>query len=258
MITDRMSQKWLQGASSWEGERQITDSEMKGFRGHLGPPSTHCRNCFYNQTRQGSGRCQHGHCQITIQTPIVPMKKNLTSSIFPFIQMAPLIFQTHLWFFFLLYLDEFTASTDWPITGISQICPTPWASLIAQLVKETLVLNPWVGKICWRRDRLPTPVFLGFSCGSAGKESTCNAGDLGSNPRMGRSPGQGKVFWPGEFHGLYRPWGPKESDMTKWLSLSLLISSLCLDSQNCLLDWWSPTFWAPGAGFMEDNFSTDG
>ena len=25
--------------------------------------------------------------------------------------------------------------------------------------------NSWVGKICWRRDRLPTPVFLGFPCG---------------------------------------------------------------------------------------------
>ena len=36
------------------------------------------------------------------------------------------------------------------------------------------------GSICWRRDRLPTPVFLGFHCGSAGKESICNAGDLGS------------------------------------------------------------------------------
>ena len=32
--------------------------------------------------------------------------------------------------------------------------------------------NPWVGKIPWRRERLPTP-----------------------------------VFWPGEFHGLYSPWG---------------------------------------------------
>ena len=28
----------------------------------------------------------------------------------------------------------------------------------------------------WRKDRLPTPVFLGFPCGSAGKESACNAG----------------------------------------------------------------------------------
>ena len=30
-----------------------------------------------------------------------------------------------------------------------------------------------------KRDRLPTPIFLGFPCGSAGKESTCSAGDLG-------------------------------------------------------------------------------
>ena len=36
--------------------------------------------------------------------------------------------------------------------------------------------NSWIGKILWRRDRLPTPVFLGFPCGSAGKESACNAG----------------------------------------------------------------------------------
>ena len=28
------------------------------------------------------------------------------------------------------------------------------------------------------KGRLPTPVFLGFLCGSAGKESACNAGDL--------------------------------------------------------------------------------
>ena len=37
--------------------------------------------------------------------------------------------------------------------------------------------DPWVGKIPWRRERQPTP-----------------------------------VFWPGEFHGLYSPWGRKESD----------------------------------------------
>ena len=35
-------------------------------------------------------------------------------------------------------------------------------------------------------------VALGFPCGSAGKESTCNAGDLGSIPGLGRSPGEGK------------------------------------------------------------------
>ena len=37
--------------------------------------------------------------------------------------------------------------------------------------------------------------FLGFPCGSAGKESTCNVGDLGSIPGLGRSPGEGKGYW---------------------------------------------------------------
>ena len=53
----------------------------------------------------------------------------------------------------------------------------------------------------WRRDRLPTPVFLGFPCGSAGKESTCNVGDLGSIPGLGRSPGEGKGY-PLQYSGL--------------------------------------------------------
>ena len=44
------------------------------------------------------------------------------------------------------------------------------------------------------KDRLPTPVFLGFPYGSAGKESTCNVGDLGSIPGLGRSPGEGKGY----------------------------------------------------------------
>ena len=45
--------------------------------------------------------------------------------------------------------------------------------------------DSWVRKIPWKRDRLPTPVFLGFPCGSAGKESACNAIDLGSIPGLG-------------------------------------------------------------------------
>ena len=48
--------------------------------------------------------------------------------------------------------------------------------------------NPWVGNIPWRREKLLTP-----------------------------------VFWPGEVHGLYNPWGCKELDMTEWLSLSKVI-----------------------------------
>ena len=59
-----------------------------------------------------------------------------------------------------------------------------------------------------------------FPCGSAGKESTRNAGDLGSIPGLGRSPGEANsyplsVFWPGKFHGLYSPWGCKELDSTE-------------------------------------------
>ena len=51
----------------------------------------------------------------------------------------------------------------------------------------------WVGKIPWRRNRLPTPVFLGFLCGSAGKESTYSV-NLGSILGLGRSPGEGKGY----------------------------------------------------------------
>ena len=66
-------------------------------------------------------------------------------------------------------------------------------------------------------------ILMGFPGGSAGKDSACNAGDLGLIPGLGRSPGEGKgyplqsVFRPGELHGLYSPWGRKESDMTEQL-----------------------------------------
>ena len=89
-------------------------------------------------------------------------------------------------------------------------------------MQETLV-DSWVGKIHWGRDRLPTPVFLGFPGGLAGKDAACNAGDLGSMPGLGRSlekEDPTSIFWPGEFHGLYSPRSPKESDTTEQLSLS--------------------------------------
>ena len=41
---------------------------------------------------------------------------------------------------------------------------------------------------------LLTPVFLSFPCGSTGKESTCNAKDLGSIPGLERSPGEEKGY----------------------------------------------------------------
>ena len=42
---------------------------------------------------------------------------------------------------------------------------------------------------------------MGFPCGSAGKESACNAGDRSSIPRLGRSPGEGKGY-PLHYSGL--------------------------------------------------------
>ena len=68
------------------------------------------------------------------------------------------------------------------------------ASLISQLVKNRTPVRFLGQDICWRRDRLPTPVFLGLPCGSAGKESACNEGDLGFIPGLERSPEGGKDY----------------------------------------------------------------
>jgi len=51
---------------------------------------------------------------------------------------------------------------------------------------------------------------LGFPCGSDGKESDCNAGDLALIPGLGRSPGDGKGYTL-QYSGLRIPWGHKES-----------------------------------------------
>ena len=81
------------------------------------------------------------------------------------------------------------------------------AFLVAQLVKNPPANAgdpgsiPGSGRRPLRRDRLPTPVFLGFPGGSAGKESACNARDLGSIPGLGRSPGEGKGY-PFQYSGL--------------------------------------------------------
>ena len=69
-------------------------------------------------------------------------------------------------------------------------------------------------------------MFLGFPCGSAGKESTCNVEDLGLIPWLGRGPGEKKGYTP--YSGLensmdYSPWGHKESDTVDRLSLSVCL-----------------------------------
>ena len=86
--------------------------------------------------------------------------------------------------------------------------------------------DSWVGKTPWRRDRLPTPVFLGFPGGSDGKESAlCRPG---FDPWVEKIPWRRvwqptPVFLPGEFHGQrslagYSPGGCKELDTTEQLS----------------------------------------
>ena len=85
--------------------------------------------------------------------------------------------------------------------------------------------------------------------GSAGKESACNAGDLGSIPELGRSPGGGHGKPPQYSclenpHGQrslagYSPWGRKESDTTERVStqaegtaLSLAPTPYCLGERR--------------------------
>ena len=72
----------------------------------------------------------------------------------------------------------------------------------------------------------------GFPGGSDGKESASNAGNPGSIPGSGRSPGKGNGYSSivvEELHGErslegYSPQGRKEADMIEWLTLSLFIA----------------------------------
>ena len=72
-----------------------------------------------------------------------------------------------------------------------------------------------------------TSVSSGLPLGSTGKESTCNVGDLGSIPRLGRSPGEGKDY-PLQYSGLENSMncivhGVAESDMTERLSFQFCL-----------------------------------
>ena len=91
-------------------------------------------------------------------------------------------------------------------------------ALVAQLVKNSPAMHETPVRLLGqeallKRDRVPTLVFLGFPCGSTGKESTCNMGDLGLIPGLGRSAGEGKGYQL-QYCGLgnSRPWSNKELD----------------------------------------------
>ena len=132
----------------------------------------------------------------------------------------------------LITLGNYPADKNEP-HHISELSCLLRPTLVAQLVRSHLQCRrsqfySWVRKTYWRRDRPPTPVFLGFPGGSAGKEPTCNAGDLGSIPGLGRSPGEGKGY-PLQYCGLgnsmdcYSPLGHKVSDTTEQLSFHSVI-----------------------------------
>ena len=111
-------------------------------------------------------------------------------------------------------------------------------TLVAQMVKNLPAMQETrVGKIPWRRDRLPTPLFLNFPGGSDHKEFACNAGDPGSVPGLGgflegRHGKPTPVFFPEESHGQRSlvgcsPRGYKESDLTERLTLSVFCCCCC-------------------------------
>ena len=75
--------------------------------------------------------------------------------------------------------------------------------------------------------------FGGFPGGSDGKESTCNAGDLGFHPWVGKIPWRSAwqptpIFLPGKSHGQrslagYNPWVTKNQTQLKQLSTSMVL-----------------------------------
>ena len=84
---------------------------------------------------------------------------------------------------------------------------------------------------------------MGFPCGSAGKESACNAEDLGSIPGLGRSPGDGKGQ-PLQYSGLEnsmdytvaKSWtGLSHIGFYFQLSLISVMSSCSTRGQKCAL-----------------------
>ena len=95
------------------------------------------------------------------------------------------------------------------------------------MVENLLAIQETLVQFLGQEDTLEKG-FLGFPGGSDNKESACadskesacNAGDLGSIPGLGRSPGEGKVY-PLQCSGMENsmdcisPWGRRELNMTE-------------------------------------------
>ena len=95
--------------------------------------------------------------------------------------------------------------------NIHFLSSTLWAFLVAQLVKNPPAMQKtWVQSLGWKdsleKGKATHSSIFGLPCGSAGKESTCNAEDLGSVPRLGRVPGGGHGH-PLQYSCLENPYG---------------------------------------------------
>ena len=83
---------------------------------------------------------------------------------------------------------------------------------------------------------------VGLPCGSAGKESACNMGDLGLIPGLGRSHGEGKGY-PLQYSGLENSMDCIGCEVTKsWTQLSdfLFHFSFSLETNDI---WNNEDFW---------------
>ena len=79
-------------------------------------------------------------------------------------------------------------------------CPKAWRWVLFQIYKDDFLASLNQTGI-WRLFWWTFLISVGFPCGSAGKESSCNTGDLGLIPGLGRSPGEGKDY-PLQYSGL--------------------------------------------------------
>ena len=139
--------------------------------------------------------------------------------------------------------NETFSRRDYLITGHNKVRKEPqYLGKSHRGRSKVQVQRPWGrniwGKVKWlQRDksglrktskgegsRKEVARFLGFPCGSAGRESSCSAGDLASVSELGRSHGEGKGY-PLQYSGLEKSMdcighGEAESDTAEWLSLS--------------------------------------
>ena len=73
--------------------------------------------------------------------------------------------------------------------------------MLLKMSNLIFLLNIDIYKLILAQIECKLQALWGFPCGSAGKESVCNAGDLGLVPGLGRSPGEGNGY-PLQYSGL--------------------------------------------------------